>query len=221
MSYCGIYQAQISYSLSPAGPVLVSSGSGNKMHPELPDNTFLMSWDGERYAYVIPGSSIKGVMRHYLYRMFSDKKADNLFGTLGSKSKISVSDAFADMDTVKTTVRHSTAINSVSQSAKNGSLNNMQAVVAGIFDGNIHLTDVKQEEIAVVLKAINAIENGEIHIGGKISRGFGRMKVKDFHITISEGYDENLQPIVTEDIHSLSDAIAAHNFSSASVGGNA
>lgn len=201
------YQAQIKFKLSPDGPILVSSGSRNKMRPELPDNTFLMGWDGEQFAYVIPGSSLKGVMRHYLYvATRNDNRVDNLFGKLALKSKISVSDAYADMATIKTSIRHSTSINSVSQSAKNGTLNNMQVIIDGIFEENVRLNDVDKEEIALAIKAIDAIENGEIHIGGKISRGFGRMHVSDFNITVACGYDENLQPVIVNKYDSLRSA---------------
>ena len=135
------YHVQMTFKLCPAGPMLISSGSRNKLHPELPDNTFLMSWDGTQDSFVIPGSSLKGVLRHYLYQSGCNPlEVDALFGTAGNqnskKSRISVSDAYADMKTIETALRHTTALGSVSQSAKGGSLNSMQAVIAGSFSGN-------------------------------------------------------------------------------------
>lgn len=208
------YQVLLQFTLSPAGPVLVSSGSGNKLHPELPDNTFLMSYDGEQDAFVIPGSSLKGVIRHYLYRIQqNDRQVDALFGFVekkdAKKSKISVSDAFADMKTAETTVRHSTALGSVSQSAKNGTLNNMQAVTNGAFAGNIRLKNVNKDEILMILNSLKAINRGEICVGGRISRGFGRMRITQFQMTASGGYDADLKPIIAGAFDSLDKALTA------------
>ena len=209
------YHVQMTFKLCPAGPMLISSGSRNKLHPELPDNTFLMSWDGTQDSYVIPGSSLKGVLRHYLYQSGCNPlEVDTLFGTAGNqnskKSRISVSDAYADMKTIETALRHTTALGSVSQSAKGGSLNSMQAVIAGSFSGNIRLSNVNKEEIRLILLALLAVESGEICIGGKISRGFGRVHISDFCMTVSEGYDENsLRPIVKGSYDSLGSAAEA------------
>jgi CRISPR/Cas system CSM-associated protein Csm3 (group 7 of RAMP superfamily) len=195
------YQVQMTFSICPAGPLLISDGSGNKMHPELPDSTFLMSWDGAQEAFVIPGSSLKGVMRCYLEQMkYNPHTITCLFGNAdkqnAKKSKISVSDAFADMETVETTLRHSTALGSVSQSAKQGSLRSMQTVTSGSFAGNIRLAKVNKEELQLTLRALQAIENGEICLGGKNSMGFGRVKINQFCMTVSSGYDENLRPVI-------------------------
>ncbi|MBP5604479.1 MAG: hypothetical protein J6X60_02905, partial [Ruminiclostridium sp.] len=135
---------------------------------------------------------------------------DALFGDIkngGIKSRLSVSDSFADMNTVKTEVRHSTALGSVSQSAKTGSLNNMQVVTGGRFPCCIALTDSTEKEIIMLLKAVKAIDSGDICIGGKISRGFGRMNVVDFSIVISDGYDKTtLRPIITDRFDSIDTA---------------
>lgn len=208
------YQTILKFTLSPVGPVLVSSGSANKLHPELPDNTFLMSSNNGEDTFVIPGSSLKGVIKHYLYRICkTDETVDRLFGSAQNKnarkSRVSVADAFADMATVQTTLRHSTALGSVSQSAKNGSLNNMMAVIDGDFAADIRMKDVTDAEILMILRALQAIESHEICIGGKISRGFGRMCVKDFQMTVSSGYDTELRPVIVGEFDSLATAVTA------------
>ena len=208
------YQTILKFTLSPDGPVLVSSGSANKLHPELPDNTFLMSRNNGEETFVIPGSSLKGVIKHYLYRICeNDEQVEQLLGNqpeaAARKSRVSVADAFANMATVKTTLRHSTALGAVSQSAKSGSLNNMMAVIAGVFAANIRMKDVTEAEILMLLRALQAIELHEICIGGKISRGFGRMHIKDFQMTVSCGYDTNMCPIIAGEYDSLATAVTA------------
>ena len=208
------YQTILKFTLSPAGPVLVSSGSANKLHPELPDNTFLMSRNHGEETFVIPGSSLKGVIKHYLYRISeTDENVDWLFGGAQNKnarkSRVSVADAFADMTTVETSLRHSTALGSVSQSAKSGSLNNLMAVIAGDFAAGIRMKNVTEAEILMILRALQAIEAHEICIGGKISRGFGRMHIKDFQMTVCCGYDAELHPVIAGEFDSLSTAVSA------------
>ena len=227
-------KVHISFNLSADGPVLVSSGSKNSIHPERPDNMFLRGMDNGKECYVIPGSSIKGVVKHYLYTIYTDEQIDKLFGytakennlnyneeqrgqideRLGDtakennlKSRICFYDAYADMDTIRSTIRYSTAVGSVSQSAKTGSLNNLEAVTAGNFKCNIVLKNVTDDEIKMILNALDAIDIGMIFIGGKVSRGFGKMKVKDFKMLSSDGYDENLNPMPCEIYDSLQDAI--------------
>ena len=189
------YEVQIKLTLSAAGPVLVSSGSDNQVHPEMADHIFLMGKSDGKDTYVIPGSSLKGVIRHYLCRQpdYSDGMIEELFGKIGGetkKSKIAFSDLYADMNTVQTEIRNSTALGGVSQSAKNGTLNNMQPVTRGNFCGNIRsLKALNAQELCMILDAIQAIDCFTICIGGKISRGFGRMHVSSFSMTLSDGYD--------------------------------
>ena len=207
------YQVQIEYVLSADGPVLVSSGSGNKLHPELPDSTFLTSRDGGQEVFVIPGSTLKGVVRHYLCSIKGVPAVDSLFGDVkkegARKSRIAFSDAFADMDTIKTAIRYNTALGSVSQSAKGGSLNNCQAVIRGRFPGNIRMNNVSGQEIDMIVGAFSAIDNRMLFIGGKSSRGFGRMRVDSFVMTVSDGYDkETLRPHVTGRADSLESALS-------------
>lgn len=209
------FDALINYTICPNGPVLVSASSGNKLHPEMPDRTFLKSCDNGVEKYVIPGSSLKGVIRHYLYKKQSDDLVDSLFGYSNRKdkdkenrkSRVSISDAFADMDTIQTTVRYSTSIGSVSQSAKEGSLNQCEAVIRGNFNGTMRLRSVSEAEIAMLLSALNAMNRGEICVGGRISRGFGRISVSRFEMTVTRGYNADLTPDIIGKYTSIDDAL--------------
>lgn len=183
------------FDLSANSPVIVSDNRLNKIDVTSANTTFLKGNDGVQNTYVIPGSSIKGVVRHYCYNRLSDKKIDELFGNIKkediNKGKIKFYDAYADISTVKTTIRYNTAIDKISQSAKNGSLNSVEAVVKGDFKSGFKITNFKDEELITILNAINSINSGELAFGGRTSRGFGRMLVKNFQLTINNGYNED------------------------------
>ena len=196
-----------SFTISPVGPVIIADSSSNRTNPEKSDACFLMSTvDGKR-VYVIPGSSIKGVVRSYASDYLSQQDIEILFGRVKPKpplkSKISFSDAFADMSTVKTDIRYSTAINPIGQSAKNGSLNSVEAVVKGDFYGGFRLKNANEKEFLYIIKAINALDKGEICIGGRKSRGFGTVSIKDFRLVVSNGFDIYLKPVISAEYNEL------------------
>lgn len=189
------------FDLAADGPVLVSEGGSNKPDPTRPDNTFmtgLLGSEHDKTAYVIPGSTIKGVVRHHMFDMMSDDKVDTIFGKIGKenqKSKIKFNDAYALMETVITSVRHSTAIEPCTQSAKSGSLNNMEVVEKGIFKAGFIFNNYENFEMEKLLLALYDINAGEVRFGGKISRDFGKMNVENFHMKVNSGYDADLKPI--------------------------
>lgn len=183
------------FDLSADSPVIVSDNRLNKIDVTSANTTFLMGNDGVQNTYVIPGSSIKGVVRNYCYNHLSDKEIDELFGNIKpediNKGKIKFYDAYADISTVKTTIRYNTAIDKISQSAKNGSLNSIETVVKGDFKSGFKITNFKDKELITILNALNSIDSGELAFGGRTSRGFGRMLVKNFQLTINNGYNKD------------------------------
>ena len=209
------YPAIMKLTLTADGPLLVSSGSANRLHPELPDYTFMTSRVNGTDTYVIPGSALKGTVKHYLYRTCeSDALIEALFKSDQKplkKSRISFQDAFADMDTVETAVRHSTAIGSVSQGPQHGTLNNLIAVIAGVFSTCIRMRDASVQEIKMILQALQAVNRHDICFGGRVSRGFGRMHIGRFSMTVSDGYDAFLRPNIAGQYDTLSAAEEAYS----------
>ncbi len=208
--------ANVEFELLADGPVLVSSGRSHKTDPTMPDTTFMTGYCGKDHSeerYVIPGSTIKGVLRHYLqdYYNFSDNDAGILFGRIprygdrspAQKSKVKFNDAFADPTTIRTAVRNSTKINPLNQGAVKGSLNNMEAVEAGVFKASFSIRNFSNREISSLLKALLDINTGAVRFGGRVSRGFGQMKLGIFSLTANDGYDSDLKlenPKVFSDI---------------------
>lgn len=188
--------AYAEFDLCADGPVLISSGKSNKTNPTLPDNTFITGFCGAEHKdemYVIPGSTIKGVIRHHI----DEKSAKIIFGTIGEtaqKSKIKFNDAFAAPEGIVTTVRYSTAINPVKQSAKITSLNNMEVVEKGAFKAGFIFKNYTAAEMEKILLALYDVNEGAVRFGGKISRGFGKMRVDNFSMKVNNGFDENLMP---------------------------
>lgn len=195
-------EAVAEFKLYADGPVLISSGKSCKTDPTLPDSVFLTgATEDEQNVFVIPGSSMKGVIRTYVEDYFKTDKVEELFGRVRGaalRSKVSFHDAYADMSTVISSIRNSTALNKVAQSASYGSLNNMQVVEKGEFNAGFKIVNYEENELEMIIKALMAVDDGELFFGGKTSRGFGRMKIKEFKIRINNGFDENLMPKITE-----------------------
>lgn len=187
------------FDLCAEGPVLVSSGYNSELDPRLPDNTFLTGRDGKEITFVIPGSTIKGVIRNYVYKQIKNGAAvdeEELFGRIkgkAQKSKISFHDAYADMTTVVSRIRYSTAIDPILQSAMRGTLNNMQVVEKGVFKAGFKLVNYTNEELDIVIRALEAVNTKMIRFGGKTSRGFGVMKIENFKMETDEGFNEQLE----------------------------
>lgn len=191
-----------SFTISANGPVIIADGNSNRTNPEKADTCFLTSRNNGETAYVIPGSSIKGVIRKYVEECFyfNDDKINALFGSVKTKpplkSKVVFSDAFADMKTVKTDMFFNTAISPIGQGVKGGSLNSVEAVVEGDFHTGFTMKNADDTEFHYIAKALNGLGNGEICIGGRKSRGFGNVKIKNFKLIVSNGFDMDLKPVI-------------------------
>lgn len=95
------------------------------------------------------------------------------------------------MSTVKTTIRYNNAINKISQSAQNGTLNSIEAVIQGDFKSGFKIINFTNYELETILKAMLSINDGELSFGGRTSRGFGRMLIKNFKLVINNGYNQD------------------------------
>lgn len=194
--------ANVEFDLYADGPIIVSSGKSNKTDPTVPDTTFMTGYIGKNHleeCYVIPGSSVKGVLRHHIqdYYITNDDEAEKLFGKINGvaqKSKIKFNDAYAVPETVLTSVRNSTKIDPNSQKPVNGSLNNMEVVNKGIFKAGFQIRNFTSKEIEAILMSLLDINEGSVRFGGKVSRGFGMMKVDNFLMSVNNGYDIDLKP---------------------------
>lgn len=184
-----------SFNLVVDGPVLVQSGKSNKIDPTLPDSSFVRGIYEGKMTLVIPGSTIKGVIRSRVHDINSSI-VDGLFGKAGDKpqkGKVGFHDAYAIPESVVTNIRYNTKIDNKFQSAATGTLRTLEVAEQGVFDAGFRLINYEEAELKLILKALSDVDTGLVRFGGGKSRGFGMMKVKNFHINISEGFDKNLR----------------------------
>lgn len=184
-----------SFNLVVDGPVLIQSGNSNKIDPTLPDASFVRGLYKGKMTLVIPGSTIKGVIRSRVHDIDSSI-VDGLFGKVGNepqKSKIGFHDAYAIPESVVTNIRYNTKIDNKSHSAERGSLRTLEVAERGVFNAGFRLINYEEAELHLILKALSDINTGLVRFGGGKSRGFGMMKLDNFQIDVSEGFDKDFQ----------------------------
>lgn len=204
-----------SFTISANGPLLIKSGASNKTDPALPDALFLTGKDGDTETYVIPGSSLKGVIRHYLQdnHILDETAANSLFGCHRDgllRGKLSVSDAYADMSTVHIIHRTSTALGAVSQSTMRGSLNDTDTLDRGNFRCNFRIINPDDNDVRSFLNALDAMNRHILFIGGRTSKGYGRVSIQDFKMCVIDGFTEDLKPQVASVLTDFAQAISAY-----------
>lgn len=203
------------FTISADGPLLIKSGASNKTDPALPDALFLTGKDGDTETYVIPGSSLKGVIRHYLEdnRILKEDALKSLFGCHKGglqRGKLSLSDAYADMSTVHIVHRTNTAIGAVSQSTTHGSLNNTDTLDQGNFQCNFRIINPSGNDVCALLNALDAMNRHILFIGGRTSKGYGRISIKDFQMQVISGFTAEFKPNITAVYTNLVDAVAIY-----------
>lgn len=202
------------FTISADGPLLIKSGASNKTDPALPDALFLTGKDGDTEAYVIPGSSLKGVIRHYLEdnQILGQEQAASLFGTHKGglkRGRLSLSDAYADMTTVHMVHRTNTALGSVSQSAHHGSLNNTDTLDRGSFRCSFRIINSSELDELALLNALDAMNRHLLFIGGRTSKGYGRVSISDFQMQVIDGFKSLTEPNISATYSSLAEALSA------------
>ena len=200
------------FTISADGPLLIQSGASSKTDPALPDALFLTGKDGDTEAYVIPGSSLKGVIRHYLEdnHILDEDAAKSLFGChtgVSLRGRLSLSDAYADMSTVHIVHRTNTAIGAVSQSAAHGSLNNTDTLDQGKFRCSFRIFNPSGNDVCSLLNALDAMNRHILFIGGRTSKGYGRISIQDFQMQVVDGYTPAFQPNITAVYSDLAEAV--------------
>lgn len=201
-----------SFTISADGPMLIKSGVSNKTDPALPDALFLTGKDGNTETYVIPGSSIKGVIRHYLEdnHTLDENAVKSLFGAHKPgllRGKLSISDAYADMTTVNIVHRPNTAIGAVSQSAVRNSLNNTDTLDQGEFRCSFRIINPSGKDVLSLLNALDAMNRHILFIGGRTSKGYGRVSIRDFQMQVADGYTPEFKPNLIAEYSDLAEAV--------------
>lgn len=155
--------------------------------------------------YTIPGSSLRGVIRHDIYRIAkilkldADELINSIFGKIdsndeGSNSvagKISVSDFYFDENVNSVQVQH-VAIDRFTGGALEGALYDEKPVWSRDDQINlkINFKDLTVSETKLLLHAILDIATGLIPIGGGVNRGNGTLTLVGLSEGIQSAIDE-------------------------------
>lgn len=143
---------------------------------------------------LLMGSSIAGALRNYL-REFSNGynaiETSLLFGAQrsnddGEQSRLIIDDALSSED-IKVELRDLVKINSVRRTAEEGAKYDFEVLEAGTkfelsFELLIDSNSNREQLVRELLIVLQGLEKGEIPIGMKKRRGFGRCCVKQWQV---------------------------------------
>lgn len=150
--------------------------------------------DSKEDKALLMGSSIAGALRNYLqeYRNgYGAIEKSLLFGGLrsdeeGEQSPLIVNDALSRED-IKVELRDGVKINSVTRTAEPGAKYDLELLEAGTkfdlyFELLIDAENNKEQLVRELAIALQGLERGEISIGTKKRRGFGRAHVEEWQV---------------------------------------
>lgn len=150
--------------------------------------------DGLEDKALLTGSSIAGALRNYVreYGGYESTDESRLFGCQrsdveGDQSPLIIYDALSS-DNLKAELRDGVKINSIRGTAEKGAKYDLELLEAGTqfslcFELLIDRQD-KNEKLLVkeLAIALSGLEQGEISLGMKKRRGFGRCHVKEWQV---------------------------------------
>ena len=206
-----IYTGKLVLPLVSNGPILV--GGTNTKDSEV-DMVCLMTpiLDEKKkdyiYKYTIPGSSLRGVIRHRVFDILKALNKDNeqndelnsIFGSVsgknGSAGHIKCSDIYLDIDKAQH-VQH-VAIDRFTGGAIDGALFDEAPVWESglLLKTEIEFTALTALQTAVLMHALLDICTGDAPIGGGTNRGNGVVRIKDLDKGILTAL-QNVEAIVS------------------------
>lgn len=176
--------------LAPDG--LANPGADGAFDPDFTVVTYARQGDGdvsERLPY-IPGSSLRGPLRHALARLRrakgeSDKDVLELFGTTEQSAKLLIRDAFPDpgVDLSLAWFQHHAEDEFAGSTYGSGKFDRV-AVMQGCFRWRMVLEDASADERQALEELFALARTGQIGIGGGQWRGHGWLQ---WHIDPFDG----------------------------------
>ena len=171
--------------LTQQSPLRISSGEGAESDSDLMK-------DGRGYPY-IPGSSLAGVLRS----MLDEPQGNRLFGCLADgkavESRIIVSDAVfqgTEKDFI-ITIRDGVRLNDDGIAEDTGKYDFEVVETEKPYIAVLELTDAGEDLEETMHQLLCTAQENGISLGGRTTRGYGRMKVKIYRKVFS--FPENLQ----------------------------
>lgn len=163
-------------------PLSVSSGKN-----EITDADVLVNGAGE---FFVPGTSLAGVMRNYLE---TAKNEESVFGySKGQKGKMSslfISDLYftaqgEEQPVAISSIRDNVELTDEKTVNEKFDREIVESGARGILYINylVRQGESEQDYENIIHTILRAFESGEIRIGSKKNRGFGRIKIKNIYI---------------------------------------
>jgi CRISPR/Cas system CSM-associated protein Csm3 (group 7 of RAMP superfamily) len=142
---------------------------------------------------LLTGASLAGALRNYVYLYVSPEMADKLFGYVTNRESIEswviIDDALAN-EPPNTELRDGVSIDPKTRTAEDKKKFDIELLAAGTtFPIRLELNLPKDEETANALKqslawGLKALERGDIRLGKRKRRGFGKVKVKAWQVDV-------------------------------------
>lgn len=183
------------------GPVLIGGGQPERADGSISEAdmvfvlTPMLDYERKRLRYcpVVPGSSLKGMLRHAVYRILRDRYLDQdkaeavlngLFGHIkgdkGQCGKLLVEDCELK-PAVKYVLAQHVAIDSFTGGAYEGALFSEEPVwtPGRELPFRLHVREASASEAALIFHALLDMAEGMLAIGGGCNRGNGRLQAAD------------------------------------------
>ncbi len=161
-------------------PMIIASGEN-----EIADLQIVRDWGKNIF---IPATTLAGNIRHLLSECDTKNLVTKYFGSADDKSGHSLF-SFFDARAVKvsTDIRDGVKLENLTKTTEYGSKYDYEIInETSIFDFRMEVVVRNNSNIneleAVISKIIELLENCELRIGGKTSRGFGKIKLSDTKI---------------------------------------
>ncbi len=142
---------------------------------------------------LLTGASLAGALRNYLceyergYGASAGRLADRLFGKITGRTSVQswliVDDALGD--TPGTELRDGVAIDPKTRTAEKGKKYDIELLQAGStfpLSFELLLTEKNQDLLEALALALHGLESGEIGLGQRKRRGFGRCRVESWRV---------------------------------------
>lgn len=209
-------EARIKFILRPRTPIFIKDARDGGFDPTVADMQFIRGYKNGERVPVIPGSSLKGVIRSHaerILRTYDEKWACNstqsqcrpdrkqpakkryddscyacrLFGNTGIASRFYCEDAYpVNPSAVVLTGRPHVAINRITGAAASGALFSVEALEEGDFLVEMGLKNFNHWQLYLIALVLKDMEDGFLPIGGQTSRGYGRVRVVDAKVTLRQ-----------------------------------
>lgn len=207
----------LSFTLKSHAPILIGGGAQAPGSTQDADIMFattpLLSYDHRQtiLAYILPATSIRGVIRHAVYNVLTAKGAKNpeavikgMFGTAEADKSQTGKIIFRDamLAKSKTEVVQHVKLDRFTGGAMRGALFNEAPVFAEENSATFRLAakSLKAHEAALLFHALLDLFDGRLAFGNGVNRGNGRFNLPDWQNSLKGTLQYDGKPLIPFDL---------------------